>query len=111
MDIIQAILGVLTGTQTVALISLMAANVILSIIAAVYKNEFELGHLGDFVPNKIWPFIAYLVVGVLAEFVDGFTAVAIAVYVGLTGLYIRGILAAIKSITGLNIPNILSEKK
>lgn len=111
MDIGTALMGILTGAETIALVALMAANVLLSIIAAIQKNVFSFRNLGDFVTTKIWPLLAYIIVAMLTQVIGEWAAVAIAVYAGLVALYSTGILAALKSLTGLNIPTILSERK
>jgi len=102
---------IITGPEVVALAALMAANVVLAIIAAINKKAFSFRNLGDFVHTRLWPFIGYLVVAVMGEFVEGWTAAVIAVYIGLVAMYGTGIAAAIKSLTGIQIPNIFSEKK
>lgn len=111
MDITAAIMEIITGPEMVALISLMAANILLAIIAAISKGTFSFRNLGDFIPNRVVPLIAYVIVGMLAQVVGEWTAVVIAVYAGLVALYSAGILASLKSLTGLNIPDIFSEKK
>jgi len=108
MDII--IIEVITGPEIIALVALMAVNVILSIIAAIAKGEFSFRNLGDFVGTRVIPLIAYVVVALLAQVLDDWTAAAIAVYSGLIVLYSAGIAAAIKSLTGINIPDIFTEK-
>lgn len=105
------LLEAISGPEVVALAALMVANVLLSIIAAISKNVFSFRNLGDFVHTRLWPFIGYLVVAALGEFVDGWTAAVIAVYIGLVAMYGSGIAAAIKSLTGIQIPNIFSEKR
>lgn len=111
MDITAAIMEIITGPEMIALIALMAANIALSIIAAISKGVFSFRNLGDFVSTRVVPLIAYVIVGMLAQAVGEWTAVVIAVYAGLVALYSAGILAALKSLTGLNIPDIFSEKK
>ncbi len=111
MDITAAIMEIVTGPEAIAIIALMAANVALSIIAAISKGVFSFRNLGDFVGTRVVPLIAYVIVGMLAQVVGEWTAVVIAVYAGLVALYSAGILAGLKSLTGLNIPDIFSEKK
>ena len=109
---IGSILEVITGAEVVALVALMAANIALSIIAAVSKGVFTFRKVGDFVSTRIVPLIAYVIVAMLAQAIGGeWTAVVITVYAGLVALYSTGILAALKSLTGLNIPSIFSEKE
>ena len=111
MEVGQTIIEVVAGGEVIALVALMAANVILSIVAAVSQCVFTFRKIGDFVSTRVVPLIAYLVVALLAEALGGeWTAVAITVYAGLVALYSTGILAAIKSLTGLNIPSVLCEK-
>lgn len=95
----------------IALVALMVANILLSVIAALAKGTFTFRNLGDFVPKRLLPLIGYFIVAPLAGFVDDMAAVAIAMYAGLVTLYTTGILAAIKSLTGLKIPNVLSDKR
>lgn len=102
---------VITGVEMVALVALMGANILLSIIAAIKKGEFRFRNLADFVPNRVLPLIAYIIVALLAQVVTDWTAAAVTVYAGLVALYGAGIAAAIKSLTGVNIPDIFSEKK
>ncbi len=109
MDII--IIEVITGPAIIALVALMAVNVILSIIAAIARGEFSFRNLGDFVGTRVVPLIAYLVVALLAQAINDWTAAAIAVYAGLVALYGAGIAAAIKALTGVSIPNIFAEKR
>ena len=111
MDITVAIMEIITGPEMIALIALMATNITLSIIAAISKGAFSFRNLGDFVSTRIVPLIAYVIVAMLAQVVGEWTAVVIAVYAGLVALYSAGIMAAIKSLTGLNIPSILSERR
>lgn len=75
------------------------------------KGEFSFRNLGDFVGTRVAPLIAYVVVALLAEVLDDWTPVALAVYAGLVALYGTGIAAAIKSLTGVSIPSIFTEKR
>lgn len=111
MDMSLMIMEVITGPAIIALVALMAVNVILSITAAIAKGEFNFRNLGDFVGTRVVPLIAYVVVALLAEVLDDWTAAAIAVYAGLVALYGAGIAAAIKALTGVSIPNVFTEKK
>lgn len=111
MDLNTMIIEVITGPAIIALVALMGVNVTLSIIAAIAKGEFTFRNLGDFVGTRVVPLIAYVVVALLAEALDDWTAAAIAVYAGLVALYGAGIAAAIKSLTGVSIPNIFTEKR
>ena len=111
MDLSSMIMEVITGPEIIALVALMAVNVILSIIAAITKGEFSFRNLGDFVGTRVVPLIAYVVVALLAQVLDDWTAAAIAVYAGLVALYGAGIAAAVKSLTGVSIPNIFTEKR
>ena len=111
MDFITIMIDAVSGAEVIALLALCAANVILSIIAAVCKNEFSFRNLGDFIPKRVMPLIVYLVLASLARFTDGWGAAVIAVYAGLVALYGAGIAAAVKSLTGIKIPNIFSEKR
>jgi len=105
------IIEVITGAEMIALVALMATNIILSIIAAIIKEVFSFRNLGDFVGTRVVPLIAYVIVAMLAQVVSDWTAAAITVYAGLVALYGAGIVAAIKSLTGVNIPSVFSEKK
>lgn len=111
MDLSSMLLEVISGPEVIALVSLMAANVILSIVAAIVKGEFTFRNLGDFVGTRVAPLIAYIVMALLAEVLDDWTAAAVAVYAGLVALYGAGIAAAIKSLTGVNIPKVFTEKR
>lgn len=104
MDIVPNIIDVLKSAEMIAITALMAANVILGVMAAFWTGKFELGKLGDFVWKRVGPMVVYIIMAVLTKFVDQWLAVAIAVYVGLVAMYGRGILSAIKDITGLDIP-------
>ena len=110
MNISLMIMEVITGPEIIALVAMMGGNVILSIIAAIAKGEFSFRNLGDFVGTRVAPLIAYVVVALLAEVLDDWTAAAIAVYAGLVALYGAGIAAAVKALTGVSIPNIFTEK-
>ena len=98
--------------ELIALIALMVGNVLLSITAALAKRSFSFRSLGKVVPNRMLPLVGYLIVKELTEVVDepNLLPVAITYYAGLVTLYVTGILSAIKSLTGLKIPDILSEK-
>lgn len=105
------LIEVITGVEMIALVALMATNVILSIVAAISKGAFSFRHLGDFVGTRVVPLIAYIVVAMLAQVLGDWTAVAITVYAGLVALYGAGIAAAVKALTGVKIPNIFTEKE
>ena len=110
MEISGFLIEAITGPEVVVLVSLMAANVALSIIASMAKGVFNFPDLGKFVGTRVWPFIAYVVVAMLATAVSEWTAAAVAVFAGLVALYGSGINKAIKSLTGVSIPNIFTEK-
>ena len=103
--------SILCSAQTVALVALMTANVILAIIAAIKDKTFSFRNIGDFVPNRLLPMLAYVVIAILAKITDGWTPVVVAVYAGLVAMYSAAILDAVKSITGINIPNVITDKK
>ncbi len=107
----QLIIEVITGPAIIALVALMGVNVTLSIIAAIARGEFSFRNLGGFVGTRVVPLIAYIVVALLAEVLSDWTPAALAVYAGLIALYGAGIAAAIKSLTGVSIPNIFTEKR
>ncbi|GAH48557.1 unnamed protein product [marine sediment metagenome] len=111
MDMSLMIMEVITGPEIIALVALMASNVILSIIAAIAKGEFSFRNLGDFVGTRVVPLIAYVVVGILAQVQQDWGPAALTVYAGLVALYGAGIAAAIKALTGVSIPNIFTEKR
>lgn len=102
---------VICGAQTIALVSLMAADVILAIIAAIKTGKFTFRSLGDFVPNRVLPLLAYIVIGSLAKLTDGWAPVAVSVYVGLVAMYSTAILTAVREITGVDIPDMLVKKR
>ena len=110
MEIIQTVIEVLKSNQVVALVAMLGANLILALVAAIQQKVFNLSKLSDFIPKRVAPFLAYIVVAMLAEVVVDFVALAITVYIALAGLYVKGIISAIKSITGLSIPDSISEK-
>lgn len=103
------ILNAVSGPEVIALVALLAANLILSILAALQKGTFSFRNLADFVPNRVVPLIAYFVVAALADFAGGYQAVAVAVYAGLVALYSTGVLKALKSM-GLKLPDVTTEK-
>jgi len=111
VDLSLIIMEVIAGPEIIALVALMAVNIILSVIAAIVKGEFTFRNLGDFVGTRVVPLIAYVVVALLAEVLDDWTPAALAVYAGLVALYGAGIAAAIKSLTGVSIPDIFTEKR
>lgn len=111
INLLMAIMQVVTGPAIVALVGLMVANVALSIIAAISKGEFSFRNLGDFVLTRVLPLITYVIVAFLAEIVDGWAVAVVAVYAGLVALYGAGIIAAVKALTGINIPNVFTEKR
>jgi len=110
MDFVAVIIETVSGAEVIGLIALMIANVLLSICAAVKNNAFSFRNLGDFIPKRLLPLVAYLLVAVLARVSGGWTAAVIAIYAGLVAMYGAGICAAVKSLTGVSIPNIFSEK-
>ena len=111
MELSSMIIEVITGPEIIALVALMGANVILSIIAAIARGEFSFRNLGDFVGTRVVPLIAYVVVALLAEVLEDWTPAALTVYAGLVALNGAGIAAAIKSLTGVSIPSIFTEKR
>ncbi len=111
MDITAILIEMVTGPEVIALVALMAANVILSIIAAIKNHEFSFRNLGDFIPHRLMPMLSYLVLAVLARYVPEWVAAAVTVYAGLIAMYGAGIAAAVKSITGVNIPDSFTERR
>ncbi len=111
MNITNILKDLVSGPEVIALVALMAANVILSIIAAIKNREFSFRNLGDFIPNRLMPMLAYLVLALLAACVPEWTAAAVAVYAGLVAMYGAGIAAAVKSITGIAIPDSFTERR
>lgn len=107
---LEQILSSLLGADTIALVALIAANLALSIVAAIFNKVFTFRKLGDFVNTRILPFVVYLVIAGMAQVIPEAIVAQIALYAGLIAMYVAAILAAIKSITGLNIPSFLSEK-
>jgi len=107
----SALIQVVTGANSISLIALMSANILLSVIAAIKNGVFSFRNFGDFVPKRILPYIAWVVVAVLAKVVGEWEGVAVTIYAGLIAMYSTGILAAIKSLTGISIPEVFSEKK
>ena len=107
---LEQILNNLMGAETIALVAMIVANLALSIVAAVQKKVFTFRKLGDFVNTRVLPFVVYLVIAGLAQVVGEALIAQVALYAGLVAMYVAAILAAIKSITGLNIPSFLSEK-
>jgi hypothetical protein len=103
--------SVLCSPQTISLVSLMAANVLLAIIAALKDNTFSFRNLGDFVPNRFLPLVVYIVIAFLSRISNEWVAVVVTVYAGLVAMYSAAILAAVKSITGIEIPNVITDKK
>ncbi|MBA7650298.1 hypothetical protein ES703_58101 [subsurface metagenome] len=110
MTIGQVIAEIMTGPLMISLVALMAANILLSVMVAIYKGEFSFRKFPDFVPKRIGPLAIYVIVAVLAKIVGEWQGIAILIYAALISLYTTGIIAAIKSLTGWNIPNPLSEK-
>ncbi len=111
MDITAMIIELVTGPEVIALVALMAANVILSVVAAIKNHEFSFRNLGDFIPNRLMPLLAYLVLAALARYVPAWAAAAVTVYAGLIAMYGAGIAAAVKSITGIDIPDSFTERR
>lgn len=107
---LEQILEVLTGAEIIALSSLMAGNVILSVIAALVKGVFKFRELGNFVGKKVGPLVVYIIVALFAEFSPDWAPLAIAAMAGLIAMYTSGILAAAKSL-GLPLPDIFTEKE
>ena len=110
MDFFQALIDVVTGGQMVGLVALLVANMVLSIAAAIKNSMFMWGEFGNFVTTRIWPLIAWIVVAGLLGSTGEWAGIANLVYVGIIAIYTRGILAGLKSLTGLPIPDVISEK-
>jgi len=106
----RIIIEAISGPEVIALVALMVANIVLALLAALKNGVFRLGNLADFIPKRLMPFFAYLIVVALAEFVKDYGAIAVVVYAGLVGLYSKGILAALKSLTGIQLPDIITKK-
>jgi hypothetical protein len=106
----RSIIEAVTGTDVTVLVALLAANLVLSVLASLVKGTFTLRKVADFIPNRLVPLVGYLVIASLADLVGGWAAVAAATYAGLVALYSAGILAAIKSITGMKLPDVITEK-
>ncbi len=111
MDITAMIIELVTGPEVMALVALMAANVILAIIAAIKNHEFSFRNLGDFIPNRLMPLLSYLVLAALARYALEWEAAAVTVYAGLVAMYVAGIAAAVKSITGIALPDSFTERR
>ena len=111
MEIIIALMEAASGPEVIGLIGLMMANVILSITASLYHKEFAFRNLGDFVLKRALPLVTYIALATISKFSAGWDVGAIAVYVGLVAMYGSGIAAAVKSLTGISIPNIFSERR
>ena len=113
MELRIAIVEVVTGPLVTSLVVLMVANILLAIVAAIKEGTFSFRNLGDFVPNRLLPLVAYVILAVLARLVDGWQALAVATYAGLVSMYAAGILSAIKRIFNGNIPipQVLTDKK
>ena len=107
---LEQIMEVLTGSEMIALTSLMAGNVILSIVAALVKKVFTFRKIGDFVGTKVGPLVVYIIVALFAEFSPDWAPLAVTAMAGLIAMYTAGILAAAKSL-GLPLPNIFTEKE
>lgn len=108
LDIIKSALW---NAQVIASLALLGADVILSIIAAVKDGSFSFRNLGDFVKERVFPLLGYLVVAALTAVIPEWNALAIAVYAGVVVMYSTAIIRAIKDLTGVEIPKVLTEKK
>jgi len=94
---IDQIVAVITGPEVIALVSMMAGNIILSIVAALTKKVFTLRKLGDFVGTRVGPLVVYIVVALFAEFSPDWAPLAVTAMAGLIAMYTAGVLAAAKS--------------
>lgn len=106
---VNQLVAVLTGNEVIALMGLGVGNVVLSMIVALVKGVFTFDEFPRFILTRVAPLIAYIFVAVFAAFSFEWEPVRIAVLVGLIALYTKGILAAVRSLTGLPIPDILTE--
>ena len=106
----EQILEVITGPDVIALVGLMAGNIVLSIAAALVKGVFTFRKVGDFVKTRIGPLVAYLVVAIFADFAPFWAPIAIGAEAALFLMYAAGVLAALKSLGFKNLPDILTEK-
>lgn len=111
ISITMALANAVTGPEVVALVALMTANVVLSILAAIKNGKFTFRKVGDFAKTRILPLTAYIILNVMAQFIGGWMVAAGLVYAGLVAMYGTGILAAVKALTGVSIPRILTERE
>jgi hypothetical protein len=106
------IMEVLNSAQTGALVALVAADVILSIIAALKTHTFTFRNVGDFVLQRVGPAVVYIVVAVMSTIAGGqWPALAVTVYAGLMAAFTSATLKAISTITGIPMPAFLINKK
>lgn len=105
-----AIVDAISGVEVIGLLALAAANFALSVTAALARGVFSFRKVANFIPTRLAPMVGYCVIAALANLMQGWAAVAVATYAGLVTLYGAGILAALRSLTGLRLPDSLTEK-
>jgi hypothetical protein len=109
MDFVNALVEVVKSTQMNVMIGLLIAALVLGVAAAIKDKSFQWGKFGDFVPDKIWPLIAWVVVAALAGLSGEWSSIGALVYAGVIAIYTKGILGSVKTLTGLDIPDAISK--
>ncbi len=85
MDISQFILSVIDKTQLQVLAYLLGANLLLGLIAALYKGDFEVARIKDFWKRVAVVFGAYITVAIAAKGMADFTPLVAAAWLALIG--------------------------
>ena len=107
-EIQTAIMTVINSGQMKAMIVLLIAALVLGVASAIKSGTFKWSEFGKFVPDKIWPLIAWVVVAVIANMSNEWAGLGNLVYAGIIAIYTKGILGSVKLLTGLDIPKVLS---
>ncbi|MDO8634896.1 MAG: phage holin family protein [Dehalococcoidia bacterium] len=98
MDISQLILSVIDKTQLQVLAYLLGANLLMGVIAALYKGDFQIARLKDFWKRVLVVFGAYVTVAVAARGLADFAPLATAVWIALIGYLSTQILTNLRDL-------------
>lgn len=105
---INQFIGLVDGTKLVLLMALILANFIIGVAVSIYKKEFRLKMIADFMCSRILPYlVSYLAVGIVAVVEPSWT-IAVTIVWGVIILALAGaILTNLKEI-GIKLPDSLA---
>ncbi|MDP2730565.1 MAG: hypothetical protein Q8O55_08775 [Dehalococcoidales bacterium] len=98
MDISQLVLSVIDKTQLRVLAYLLGANLLLGVIAALYKGDFEVARIKDFWKRVAIVFGAYVTVAIAARGLADFAPLATASWLALIGYLVTQIMSNLRDL-------------